>query len=53
MSMSLNKQGFKELENISMDFLWGRNEVGKIRKPDLVAWKDTALAKVEGGLGFR
>lgn len=49
--MSLHPQGFLELERISREFLWGKNELGEFKKP-LVAWKDTALNKAEGGVGF-
>lgn len=52
MSMSLNLQGFDELESVSREFLWGENKEGEFRKLLLVAWKDTALGKAEGGLGF-
>lgn len=51
MTISLNTQGFKELEGISRDLLWGMNELGDLKKP-LVAWADTTLYKVEGGVGI-
>lgn len=51
MTISLYPQGFEDLEKISHDFLWGKNELGEFRKP-LVAWKFTALNQAEGGVGF-
>lgn len=51
MTMSFNWNGFDELEGIYRDFLWGTNELGDVRTA-LVAWEDTALTKVEGGVGF-
>lgn len=51
MAMSLNRDGFDELESVSRDLLWGKNELGENRKA-LVAWEDTTHSKAEGGLGF-
>lgn len=51
MAMSLNQDGFVELETISHNFLWGQNELGENKKA-LVAWDDTTYCKAEGGLGF-
>lgn len=49
--MSLNTQGFVDLERISRDILWGKNELGEHRKP-LVSWTDIAISNVEGGVGI-
>lgn len=52
MAMSLNAQGFEDLECISRDFLWGKNEDGEFSKA-LVAWDDLAHMKAEGGIDFK
>lgn len=51
LSMTLNTQGFVDLECIARDFWWGKNKDGEIKKP-LVAWRDTTLCKAEGGIDF-
>lgn len=51
MSMSLNSKGFKELEGISRDFLWGKNKLGD-NCLALVAWQDIAQRKAKGGIGI-
>lgn len=51
MALSLNADGFHELEGISRDFLWGQNDFGEYNKA-LVAWEDIVLNKAEGGVGL-
>lgn len=50
--MSLNDCGFKELERISREFLWGKNENGDFRNV-LATWDDLALSKAKGGVGIK
>lgn len=51
MSMALNTTGYCMLEGVCKDFLWGKNEVGK-QKKSLIAWKNIACGRAEGGLGL-
>lgn len=44
------KEGYKQLEGIYKDFLWGYTIEGKPKKA-LVAWGDVTFPKGEGGLG--
>lgn len=49
--MSLNANGYKLLEGICRNFLWGKNKVGE-QKWSLIAWKNMARRRAEGGLGI-
>ncbi|KAL3700210.1 hypothetical protein R1sor_018232 [Riccia sorocarpa] len=48
---SLTQKGYKKLDRLCWNFLWGRNREGMFRKP-LVAWERICRDKSEGGLGI-
>lgn len=51
MAYSFLKDGFKKLEGICRDFLWGYTPEGMPKKA-LVAWEDVTYPKEEGGMGI-
>lgn len=52
MALSLNNQGYKQLEKTCHIFLWGMNEQGKPKKA-LIVWEEITRPRAEGGLDIR
>lgn len=50
--LSINKQGFQDLEQTCRQFLWGINLKEKTKK-HLVAWKEIAKKKTESSLDIQ
>lgn len=51
MALNLNKDGFKMLEGICREFVWGIGEQGNPKVP-LVAWNTISTPTLEGGLSI-
>lgn len=52
MVLSLNHDGYKELEKICRIYLWGTNEEGNPKKA-IIAWEEITRPKGEGGMEIR
>jgi hypothetical protein len=46
-----SKDGFRQLERLSSQFVWGKSEEGRFKTP-LVAWNKITQSKCQGGLGL-
>ncbi|KAL3698443.1 hypothetical protein R1sor_012519 [Riccia sorocarpa] len=51
MAIGLSKICIKKLEGVTRDFLWGKNNAGRNKKP-LVAWGTFTRRKTDGALGW-
>ncbi|KAL3676664.1 hypothetical protein R1sor_026612 [Riccia sorocarpa] len=51
MTVGLSKPGMKMLQKVTRDFLWGTNETGRRKKPQ-IAWMCFHAKKEDSGLGW-
>lgn len=51
LALTLNQEGFRGLEQICREFLWGPRESGQTKVP-LVTWTMLSRPTLEGGLGL-
>ncbi|KAL3698666.1 hypothetical protein R1sor_012742 [Riccia sorocarpa] len=50
-AIGLSENGIKILERITADFVWGKNNTVRKKRP-LIAWATFARRKLQGGLGW-